>query len=142
MSETPGLSSTILAPTLVGVWIHSIDNPNDTEVNYRYQTGARAEKLTVEAASLQFLGRTYPVAEFGDGETGTMTLGVKIPWGEDVAGGMEALRELARRRQTLCYRDSRSRLWYGAIVGDLAITDDVDGSSASFPFLRVDRAAA
>lgn len=138
MSSTVGPSSTITAPTLAGIWLHSVADPAGTEVAYPYQASNRAETLTVQAYPLQFIGRTFAVVEYGEQEAQSMKLGLMVPWSDSHDGDVAQVRSYARGRATLVYRDNRGRLAFGAIPGDVAISDERDGSVVAFEFFRTD----
>lgn len=138
MSTTVGPSSTITAPTLSGVWLHSVADPAGTETPYLYQSANRAEALQVQGIPLQFIGRTFTVIEYGDQEAQAMKLGIMVPWSDTHDTDVEQVRQFARSRATVVYRDNRGRLIFGAIPGEVGISDERDGTIATFDLNRVD----
>jgi hypothetical protein len=138
MTTTVGPSSVITAPLLAGIWLHSTADPAGTENPYPYQSATRTEALQVEAYPLQFVGRTFPVIEYGEQEQQTMKLGLMVPWSDTHDEDVAQVRGYARGRATLCYRDNRSRLIFGAIPGEVDVSDEANGSIITFDLMRVD----
>jgi hypothetical protein len=137
--STPSALTPATAPILTGVWLHLIDNPTGTEQAYLYQSAVRAESIESQSAMLAFVGRAFPVAEFGEVEVEKYKLGVKVPAGDDNPAGVEALREFTRARATLCYRDNRGRVVFGVIDAATTIADDADaGTTVGLSYQRVD----
>ena len=128
----------ITAPKLQGVWLHAVVDPDDTERHYLYQAGARGETLTVQTVSLQFVGRTFAVTEFGGEESQAMGLGIKVPWGPTHDADVQWIRDALRARRVLCYRDNRGRLLFGTLDGSVKVSDALDGSDIDVTINRVD----
>lgn len=128
-------------PALTGPWIHLVSDPAGTEGNFIYQDSERGENLAVNGALLSFVGRTFPVADFGTQESHEMALAVRIPWDEGHDYAVTLMRMYERARSTLCYRDNRGRLLYGVIL-ELSVMDATDaGSIVEFTLSRVDHTA-
>lgn len=117
---------------LYGVWLHEAGKP-DTVIHLLYDGAlGRSEQWTPEVELLRFAGRTGAVAEFGPQVTAEF-VDVRV----QLASGTEdraVLKDYARRRTVLCYRDGQQRKVYG-VISTLAIQDQAYGGSADF---RVD----
>jgi len=111
-------TSDIVGPvstTFFGVYIHKASEPDSTIMHYLY--GSTGNSDTVEAAGteLRFVGRAYPVYEFGDQLSESVNVDITIPFDEDHTEQVDYLREVVRSKETHCYRDSRGRKVFGVV---------------------------
>jgi hypothetical protein len=100
--------------SLSGVWLHDVASPAATVKQLRADGGGRQIDWQATAALLQFDGRTFPVAEFGDTETGSVSATIQMT---RASGDLAVLETLVQRKATLCYRDGRGRKVFGVITG-------------------------
>jgi hypothetical protein len=126
-----------IAPALDGVWIHDPTNPVGTLRGFLFGSRDRTQEDTVTSSSLQFVGRTYPVYEYGDGQGGTVQMTIQIPFGDTWAADVAYLRALPFGRTTYCYRDNRGRVLFGSVV-QMSIADQMYGTAASLTVNTVD----
>ncbi len=99
--------------SLSGVWLHDVASPAATVKQLRADGGGRQIDWQSTAALLQFDGRTFPVAEFGDTETGSVSTTIQLT---RASGDLAVLEALVQRKATLCYRDGRGRKVFGVIT--------------------------
>lgn len=125
--------------TLQGVWIHDPLDAQGTVRQYPYGRSARSGSLDVDSKALQFVGRIYPVVEFGEQGSQTFSVPVLIPFGPTWAADCAALEDFATARRTLVFRDNRGRAVYCSLSG-LRITDNDQGTLMTFMITRVDYA--
>jgi hypothetical protein len=136
-SATNSVTATVTAPVLFGVWVHDPLNPDLTARNYLYGGATQTQADTVASTQRQFVGRSYPVYDFGDPQTQTISVSVLVPFGDTWAADLAALTALPNGRRTYCYRDSRSRVVFGTTTGTNQ-GDVREGTSATFAVARVD----
>lgn len=137
MAQATSNVATATAPKLMGIWLHSTEDPEGTSVNYLYGNIGRTETVGVQNTGLKFVGRTYPVYDSGGFESQTLELNVIVPSGPDEQDQVDWFRFVVRARRTLCYRDSRGRQHY-VIISGLTITDERVGTSVKFTATTVD----
>lgn len=122
---------------LAGIWIHDPDDPDGTIRNYPYGTG-RSDDSVSFSEGLYYAGRMYPVYDFGDKHTETLTVPIQVPfisdtWREDVTD----LFMLCHSMTTLCLRDARGRRVFGVVTG-VSRNDQSWGTVVQFDIIRVD----
>jgi hypothetical protein len=127
----------ILSGGLQGVWLFDPTSPSTTSVQYLYGNVGRAEGLGVENAGLQFVGRAYPVYDFGMAEVLSLSLSFTIPFSSTHDAEVLTLRTLVRNRRTLAYRDGRNRLVYGILTG-ITVTDSKHGTVVATTLTAID----
>jgi hypothetical protein len=137
MAQATSITSSVLAPTLSGVWVHDPSLPQASISNYLYGNVGRSEGLSVENTELRFIGRSLPVYDMGGFESQELSIDITIPYGPDEQDQVEWFRTAVRSRRTLCYRDNRGRLTYG-IIGNISFKDEKEGTSVSFTFHTAD----
>lgn len=137
MATATSETVTVVAPALQGIWLHTAEAP-DVEQHYLYQSGERTETLGAGVTHLQFVGRRFGVAEYGDDEQHSVSLPLHVPWGPYAAAAVQWLRDAFRARRVLCYRDNRGRLVYGVLGGEVSINDVADGTTIDGTLQRVD----
>jgi hypothetical protein len=98
---------------LMGVYLHSIQDPSATLHHYQFDGGGRSSNKEVEHQFMQFAGRKKKVIEYGEHSDYGVSVGVKMRR-EDP--GAERLEQFAEKRETVCYRDGRGRLLFGVIT--------------------------
>lgn len=136
MASTSSTISTVVAPTLQGVWVHLPSDPAGTVRQFLYGGfSARSETAQVAAEGLQFSGRTFPIFDYGDAQSESVDASIQIPFGDTWADDLQYFRTLYAGRQTVCYRDSRQRLVFGAVSG-YKVADAGEGSIVSLTVER------
>lgn len=118
--------------SLTGVWLHEADNPLETLRQFKFVSN-RNENWQPTAAMMQFAGRRLPVAEYDESEQ--RIISVKLTVLKN-SGDREALEELIRSKNTLCYRDGRGRKMF-CHVFQLPVDDEVYGNTVSLTFEEV-----
>lgn len=121
--------------TLYGVWLHEPADPMGTLVHLYYDGLNRDEQWAPEVEMMRFAGRGGAVAEFGP-----QVAIDQVEATVQVANGTEdreTLRQLARKRVVVCYRDGQNRKVYGVIT-NLGIRDEKYGGTANFRLETVD----
>lgn len=104
-----------------GVWLHDVADPTGTMHHFQLDGGGRDVSWQPEVALLKFAGRRNPVAEFDDKmEDYSVSFTLQMLKGSN---DLEVLNRLAKRKGTICYRDSRSRKVFG-IISALSIADE------------------
>lgn len=122
MTSSDSATVELAASELQGVWIHDPDDPAGTIEWFAYGGIGRGDDLAVDQTLFTPVGRTYPLAEFGDSQTRQVDVTVTIPRGTDEFTGLEwraqynALLALVQLRKTLCYRDNRGRRLFGTVA--------------------------
>jgi hypothetical protein len=137
MAESISTTATLVAPALVGTWVFDPTGPDATEQNYPYSIG-RGQSIKPASAQLVVAGRTYPIAEFGENESETLSVPIIIPFGDGHDAQVKWWRDATRARRTLCYRDNRGRLVYGVLLDGLEVNDAVAGTNMTIKLTRVD----
>lgn len=121
--------------TLQGVWLHDPSDPAGTVRQYLFGGTGRTSSPAAGSTELRFVGRVFPVYEFGEDETEDVRTTVQVPHGLDWAEQRAALLATARSKRVWCYRDNRGRRVFGVLgVRD---SDQAYGSAID---LTVDRA--
>jgi hypothetical protein len=121
---------------LQGVWIHDPLDPQTTIRNYPIGADSREHAVDVDAAGTQYAGRTYPIVDYGEGESQTETIRLIVPHGPTYQAELRELDGWVRSRRTLHLRDNRGRNLQGTMSG-LRFSDQGYGSDVSFTFTRV-----
>lgn len=88
-----------------------------------------SEERTVESALLQYIGREFPVVEFGTGGSKAYSIDLAAE-GALTTTEIDKLKALMERRSVLCYRDRRGRVMYGLLQMG-AINDRAWGETSS-----------
>lgn len=117
-----------------GVWLHDLGNPAGTIRKFALDGRGRSASWKPELELMKFAGRAMPVAEFGIGEEGSVSVDLDLMRND---GSIEVLRNLARSRSTICYRDGRGRKVFGVIT-DLPETDERYGYSTKLKIIQLD----
>jgi hypothetical protein len=138
VSTSTSTTYTLTAPSFVGVYLHEVTNPGGTLQHYLYQDDEATESLAVEATALPFIGRTYPVMEYGQGEDQSITRTARVPWSATHDADVAWIRAAIRARVTVCYRDGRGRKMFGGLTRGTKITDVKDGSTVALEIQRLD----
>lgn len=136
MSESLSIEKTIVAPTLVGVWMHDPVIPDETISNFLHVED-RTETHAAIGTAYRVHGRSLPVAEFGEASSIGIDASVPIPFGDDHASGVQWFRDAVERRRVICYRDGRGRVVFGVLLGGAPIKDERAGSTVSLKLTAV-----
>lgn len=99
--------------TLHCVYLHDVVNPSGTIYRFKLDGKGRTASYTPDVTMLQFVGRTRPVAQFGESGQGKISVQLDMM---QTSGDMQALRALMARNATICYRDNRGRKLFGIIT--------------------------
>jgi hypothetical protein len=129
MADSVVASSNVM---LTGVWLHDVQDPEGTVHQFKLVSD-RSENWQPTAAMMQFAGRRLPVAEYDDTEQ--RTISVKLTVLKN-SGDREALEELIRSKNTLCYRDGRGRKMF-CHAFQLPVDDEVYGNTVNLTFEEV-----
>jgi len=119
--------------TLHGIWLHDPLNTELTIHRFAWDAG-RSTDWIPEMAMMEYVGRQFQVAEFGEGVTESINMGLPL---DQESGDVAAMEILAKLRTILCYRDGRGRKIFGVIAG-LPTDDTYYGNVMKFQFNRVD----
>lgn len=128
--ETAGLQ-------LLGVWVHDPLDPEGTVRQFLYAKSARASTVDTMGSASFYAGRQFQVVEYGEHQDDVFAVRMNVPHGTDWAADLAALTVFAEARRTLCFRDGRGRLFFGAVAG-YQETDEDWGTAVSFTVTRVD----
>jgi hypothetical protein len=133
-------SSVVSAPVaeFQGLWIHDPDNAQLSSHQFLYGRDLRSYSMEFGGTDMVFAGRKFKVVEFGEHQEDVFSCGVKIPHGPDYYTERRELREFAAMKETLCVRDNRGHVIFGAIKS-LSEEHASDGSDFSFEVERVNR---
>lgn len=123
--------------SLIGVWLHDPLDPESSTRVYTYGADSREHSVDVDAGGTQYAGRTFPVIDYGEGESQVETIRLVVPHGPDYQAKLEELDGWARAKRTLHLRDNRGRNVQGTLSG-LRASDQPYGSDVQFTFTRVD----
>jgi hypothetical protein len=137
MAQTFSDPQTAVAPELQGVWMHDPVDPEGTIVQYLYGGAANNEAVGVSSTALQFAGRKYPVYDFGDPESNSFDLSITVPFSDTWYDEVAVLKALPLSRTTMCFRDSRARVFFGVVL-EVKFADQMHGTQATFTVLRND----
>lgn len=106
----------VAALAFKGFTLHDPDDPESTVKAYRYNDEGASDSWEIENALIEYQGREYPVAEFGDGTRRSVSVDLIHSKGFVDA---RSLLYFLRMRRVLCYRDSKGRKLYGMLkLGD------------------------
>ena len=137
MAQATSSVTTITAAPLMGIWLHSVSDPEGTSSNFLYGNIGRTESIGVQGTPMRFVGRTHPVYDTGGFESQSLSCDVVIPYGPDEQDQVDWFRDAVRNRSTLCYRDSRGRVHYVIIVS-IEFADEKVGTRVSFTATTID----
>lgn len=137
MSETVSDVETIIAPSLVGVWVFDPIDPDDTERNYLHADG-RSVSTVPESSVIEVAGRLNALVEFGESTVVGVNLTVLVPFGDEHTVGVQWWEDAAENRRAICYRDNRGRLYYCALPAGVAPQDTREGTRFALKLRRVD----
>jgi hypothetical protein len=137
MAQATSAVVTATTSLFTGVWVHDPASAEQSIHNFLYGNVGRTEGISVESASLRFIGRALPVYDMGGFESQSLSINILVPNGPDEQDQVDWFREAVRNRRTLCYRDNRGRLVYG-IIGSIAFEDRRTGTGVTFTFNTAD----
>lgn len=131
--------------TLTGLWVHDVNDPAGTVLNLLYfnnSSGSTDGSLpntrswSATATQMQFAGRTFPVMEFGEAETFTLSQSkVTIPTSDNQWPALESM--IRVNKSTYCFRDGRGTCLFGS-VPSYAETDLIFGNMVDLEITQVD----
>lgn len=116
---------------LTGLWLHDVADAIGTAMNIPYNV-QQEETWEPEVQLMQFAGRTRPVAEFGEQEQYRFSIGLLLL---EKQGLWLRLRDLVRRKGTLCVRDPRGRKVFGVVTA-LPETDEHYGQNVKLEIIE------
>lgn len=117
-----------------GAYLHDALDPASTVHHFEYREVQSQDNKTIPSGRFSFLGRESDVVQFdGTATNRTVRLRVAVPDDTDDRAALDALLE---RRTTICFRDARGRLVYGAMQ-ELPINDERWGGWADVQLIRV-----
>ena len=137
MAMTSSDVVSVAAPDFLGVWVHDPDDPANTVRQFMYGSRDRTQDGSVESTALQFVGRAYPVYDFGDAQAQQVSMTVLVPFGDTWAADVAYLEALPAARTTICYRDNRGRVVFG-VVTSTKTSDELEGTGVGLSVTRVD----
>lgn len=137
-AEASSVAYPVTAPSIRGAWVHDPRQPAASLRNFLYENSKRSESIDTPATEFRFVGRAFPVYEFGVEENVSISFDVTIPYGDDYEAGLAYWRGLKRSRKVACFRDNRARLIFGFISSELSIADADHGVIISGTFTRAD----
>jgi len=128
--------------TLRGVWLHDPLDPAGTVIRLPYGKASRSAKVDPTMGGTLYVGRTYPVVDWGETQQDQYQITAVVPFGTDEYGGdwavdVAAVRAFATLRRTICMRDSRGRRVFGVLSG-FGERDTEAGTEVSFTVSAVD----
>ena len=134
---TTDSSSSTGSLTVTGVWLHDSQDPATTSRQYLYLGKAASSKLEALAIGVHYVGRSYPVFDFGESTDSAVSLGIAVPFGADWSADLSRLRDLITVRRSIVARDGRGRSLAGAPSG-YTESDEKWGTSISLTITETD----
>ncbi|WP_163102250.1 DNRLRE domain-containing protein [Peribacillus alkalitolerans] len=116
-----------------GVWLHIIDEPEETNHQFILDGDGRSSRWGLESAVHKFQGRKSPVIETGFMEEFSVNFSLQILSLEEKM----ALNKVTMSGQTVCYRDGRGRKVFGIFI-DMPMEDERWGYSTSLSLMKID----
>ncbi len=126
-----------ITTSFLGVYLHDPTDAVNTLRHFMYGGASKSDEVSAKGTELRFLGRGYPVFEFGDQLGETVKVAITVPFSATWATDMAYLRELAQSRKTWCYRDGRGRKVFG-VVASANSKDTVEGTGVDLTVTRVE----
>lgn len=123
---------------LVGVWLHDGDAPEASIRQFMYGSANKADDLDAMGTGTYYSGRTHPVFDFGEHEAEAVAVSLDVPHGPSYRTDLAVLREFARSKKAVWYRDNRGRVYFGPVSG-FRTTDTAWGSTVTFTIQQADR---
>jgi hypothetical protein len=123
---------------LQGVWIHDPDDPEGTLRSFVFGANQRGDSYDPMGSGTYYVGREDPVVDFGDPSSLTVDMTIDVPHGPDYTANVILLREFAKMKKSLWFRDNRSRAIYGW-MSSFKVTDAAFGSVISFTVTQAHR---
>jgi len=101
-----------------GMYIH-IPNYPETLRHFLFGGTGNSDQVASTANEMKFVGRTYPVWEFGESLSESVEVDLLIPSEDDNSHMtlVEYVRNIVRTKAVYCYRDSRGRKMFGVVTG-------------------------
>jgi hypothetical protein len=126
---------------LRSVWIHDPDDPEGTIKHYPYSPfEARDETLEIEMVGQHYAGRLYPVYDISEFENVMVEVSTDIVRGDPynpTSGTLADLKQFARSRKSIVFRDGAGRLVIGPLQ-ELTEAGTSFGFTASFTVGQAD----
>lgn len=130
-SDTITFSESI---SFIGVWLHVVDDPENTVNQFKYDGGGRSSSWGLENAVHKFQGRKFPVIEIEEMEEYSIDFNLSIMDDPE----RKALERIIYSKQTICYRDGRGRKAFSIFTG-APLTDEFGKRySTSLSLLKID----
>lgn len=124
---------------LLGVWIFDPEVGAESSVRvYLYGSSQREDSLDAMGAPGYYAGREFPVMDYGEHSSISVSVTVDIPRGESYFQDLEDLIAFAASKRTLHYRDNRGRSMYVTLDG-MRRKDTSWGTQVSFTATRAHR---
>lgn len=123
--------------TFLGMSLHLASDPSGTVRAFPYGGTDNSDEVSAKGSELRFVGRTYPVFDFGEQLSESVKVTITAPYGPDYAADVAYLRGVARSRATHCFRDGRGRKVFGVVTA-VTTSNAAWGSTAAMTVQRVD----
>jgi hypothetical protein len=134
MSYTDSAPATALV-TFAGVWMSDPLDAENTVRQFPYGSAARTRTVATEQTALRFVGRSYPVVDYGEQLDDQLAVRIDVPHGTDWADDLASLRGFAEAQRITTVRDNRGRSLTGALTG-YSEADQEWGTQVSFTVTR------
>lgn len=121
----------------LGVYLHLPTDADATAKGFLFGGSVNSDVTEVEGTELRFVGRPYPVFEYGDQQSYVVSVSAVVPFGPEHTADVEYLRAVVRSHATWCFRDGRGRKVFG-VANSADVTDEVFGSTVSLSVIKVD----
>lgn len=123
--------------TLKGVWIHDPLDPEATTRTYLYGRSTRSASIAPQQDGTFYAGRRYPIYDYGENQTDTLSLRMDVPHGSTWATDLTDLEAFAEGRRTYVVRDNRGRVLF-ASLGSYSESDQDAGTQVGMTATQVD----
>jgi hypothetical protein len=120
-----------------GVYVHDPLDPPGTVRQFLYGKSLKSDEVSTSSTEQHFVGRSYPVYQFGTGLDQKVSVTVQVPAGSTAKTELAYLRNIANSKRVHCYRDSRGRRVFGVVVS-VSVTDEDWGNTVSMDVTRAD----
>jgi len=126
---------------LRGMWFSIPGDPTFEEVQFPYGGVGRSETASISQTTMSYVGREYPVTEFGTSKAQAVAITTQIPGpGDDNDTDLmvAAARYLAQEGIVVLYRDGRGRKMYATISNASIVDVEMGSYNVQFTLSRVD----
>lgn len=125
--------SVFSSTTFMGVWLHKITDPEGSVYKFKFDGRGRSSNWEPEHSFSKFAGRKYPVIETGVCQDEGVSFALDLISELDT----EALKNIVKSRETVCYRDGRGRMITGVFT-NFPLNDEKYGQSVSLEINQID----